>query len=113
MALASFCEDLRAVRLAGIGNVEVRLLGGVRDERLVSRRGVLGGQAPDPLVVELPWSSDRVLVMHTDGLTSRWSRKDHQELWGEPPQTIARELLWGLADERDDATVAVIKERQP
>ncbi len=109
MTLARF--DPGRLQWAGIGNVEARLLGGPKDERLLARRGVLGGRAPGPLVQTLPWSADRVLVVHSDGLSSRWSPGDFPGLWQEPPQVTAGKLLRGLRAARDDATVVVAKPR--
>src|SRR5262249_35108513 len=55
MALARF--DLKSEKLsfASIGNIEARLLGGETRPKFIVRRGIVGGDAPEPAVTEHPW----------------------------------------------------------
>lgn len=68
--------DVAAGRLyfAGVGNAGARLRRGGSWQGLVSRPGIVGAHLP----VHLPeqqqtWAYDCLLVLHSDGLPSRWS----------------------------------------
>ncbi|MBT2418991.1 SpoIIE family protein phosphatase [Streptomyces sp. ISL-22] len=68
--------DIAAGRLSftGVGNVGARLRHGDTWHGLVSRPGIVGSHLP----VHLPehqelWTEDCLLVLHSDGLPSRWS----------------------------------------
>ena len=105
--------DAGRLRYAGIGNIEARLRRGGQTRRLVVRRGILGGRAPGPKLVEEPWTADSLLVLHSDGLVSHWRFDDLPDLWARPPQEIAGTLLRRLARDTDDAVVVVVREEAP
>ena len=113
MALARVDESRRRLRFASVGNIEGRTEPGGPSRRFVVRRGILGGRAPAPVVSEHPWSATGVLVLHSDGLSSRWRWEKFAGLWGRPADDIARGLLRELADGTDDATVVVVRGRSP
>lgn len=110
MALARFDWALRQLTLASVGNVEVRVCGNSRPVRFISRRGVVGGQAPTPLITECGWEAQELLVLHTDGLKSHWAWQGFGHLRDQSATSIAQELLRALARDNDDATVVVVKE---
>lgn len=110
MALARF--DWADVRMtfASIGNIEARVFGTPQPLRLVVRRGVLGGSAPNAVVSEHPWQPQYILVLHSDGMTSHWQWRDFPDLDQEPASRIAQRLLLRLAKPEDDATVLVVRD---
>lgn len=112
MALGRFDLARQRVQLASVGNVEVRLLDDTRFH-MVARRGILGLHAPTAMVSEQPWTSTGLLVMHSDGLRTRWSWDDFQDLKAQPPAIIARGLLHQLGKLEDDATVLVARSAHP
>jgi serine/threonine protein phosphatase PrpC len=94
---------------ASIGNIEVRLLGSSEPVYFNLRRGVVGSNTPNAVVTEHPWNKDNILVMHSDGLTTRWHPKDFPNLSASSASDLAQELLNSLSKQEDDATVIVIK----
>jgi len=70
---------------------------------------VLGLHAPTPVVTEHPWGSRSMLVLHSDGMTTRWQWKHFRHIAEAPATVIARQLLRTLARDNDDATVVVVK----
>ncbi len=62
---------------------------------------------------EFEWNPETVLVLHTDGLRSRWDWSDFSGIERQPAQDIATKLLRELASENDDATVLCVKSVAP
>jgi anti-sigma regulatory factor (Ser/Thr protein kinase) len=111
MALAQFTfkgDDVR-FSFAGVGDVEARLLGGSKAEHFIVRRGILGGNSPNPRVTEHRWEPGNLIVLHSDGLTHHWGPKDFPGLRGASATSIAQRLLRALATKYDDATVVVVR----
>ena len=113
MALARFALSSSPaacqVTFASIGNIEAHLFGAPQPMRFMVRRGVLGLHAPAPVVTEHPWGASSMLVLHSDGVTTRWQWEALRHLAGAPATAIARQLLRALATGNDDATVVVVK----
>jgi anti-sigma regulatory factor (Ser/Thr protein kinase) len=95
---------------ANVGNIEARVFGGTQRPQLVVRRGIVGGQAPNPHVTEHGWEAGMVLVLHSDGVTQRWQWEDFPDLIGATATIIAQRLLRALAKPQDDATILVVRD---
>jgi len=108
MALSRFDLTRQTISFASVGNIEIRLIGS-EHPRLVIRRGVLGLNAPNPVISENAWNATSILVMHSDGLRTRWQWEEFQDVAQLPPAAIARQLLNKLGKIEDDATVIVVK----
>ncbi|MDX3800352.1 ATP-binding SpoIIE family protein phosphatase [Streptomyces sp. AK04-3B] len=107
--------DLRAGRLrfAGIGNIGARLREGDSWRHLISRPGIVGVHRPATLPeTEADWAADRLLVLHSDGLPSRWAPPaDPRLLAADPALTAAvtvRDAGSSARPVRDDTAVAVL-----
>jgi anti-sigma regulatory factor (Ser/Thr protein kinase) len=111
MALACIDCGRANLSLANIGNIEVRLFGGSEPVKFQVRRGVIGLNAPRPLVTEHCWEPGHVMVLQSDGLNTHWSWNDYQHLKYRPASVLAQRLLHDLARDNDDATVAVVKNK--
>jgi hypothetical protein len=61
------------VTLASVGNINLRVCHSSRSQYLPSKRGVLGGNAPSPILKTWDWDPASIMVMHSDGLTSHWN----------------------------------------
>jgi len=109
MALARFDLERGSFRMANVGNIEARLLGSPDSHDFVVRRGVLGLSAPRPVVTEHRWAPDSILVLHSDGLHSRWGWHDLPVGVWESAGEAAQLLLRTQAREDDDATVVVVR----
>lgn len=104
--------DPTRLHFAGIGNIEMRLVGPGFSRRVVSRRGTLGVGIPRPLILTEEWGADHLLVLHSDGLTSSWSADEVLGgRWKLAAQDLAGHLLEHLVRGRDDATVLVARLR--
>jgi hypothetical protein len=105
------------VSFAGVGNVTGRLFRPRAAQTLISRPGILGadheaGAAARPRLhrlVSADWIAPAVLVLHTDGITSRWDPADYPGTDHHHPAILAA-LIWRDALRgRDDATVVVVR----
>jgi len=111
MALARFDWKAEPITLtfASVGNIGARVFGIPTPMNFIVHRGVVGLNAPNPVVAEYSWSSDYILVLHTDGLQTMWRWNDFPELAEAPAAYAARFLLQALAKDNDDATVIVVR----
>jgi anti-sigma regulatory factor (Ser/Thr protein kinase)/serine/threonine protein phosphatase PrpC len=109
MALARFDRDGTRLTFASIGNIEARVFGSVEPMNFAVRRGIVGVNAPNPAVTQHRWQPNYLLVLHSDGLTTRWRWEDFPGLGRTSASVIARRLLQALAKDDDDATVLVVK----
>jgi anti-sigma regulatory factor (Ser/Thr protein kinase) len=109
MALALFDWEHNKVMLASIGNIEVRVFNHSKPIKVLVRRGIVGMNAPAPVVTEDSWDISNFLVMHSDGLSTHWSWEDYPDLKTKSANSIAHELLHTLAKDDDDATVVVVR----
>lgn len=97
------------ISFASVGNIEARVYGSPEPMNFVVRRGVLGGNAPSPVVLEQRWEPAAVLVLHSDGIRTRWQWEDLSPLLSQPASALAQGLLNAWTKEDDDATVVVVK----
>ena len=110
VAVAELLWGRREVRYAGVGNISGRIFSGNAFCGLVSHNGTAGINTPQIEETTYPWPEDGLLVMHSDGLATRWSLDDYLGLRGRDPALIAGVLFRDHNRERDDSTVAVIRE---
>ncbi len=94
---------------ASVGNIEARIFPSSELFHFAIRRGVIGLNAPNPVVTEHPWPPGNMLVLHSDGLRTHWSWKDFPRVAEQPAKSLAQEFLRSLAKEEDDATVIVVR----
>jgi anti-sigma regulatory factor (Ser/Thr protein kinase) len=112
-AIAQIDMWSRQLTFAGLGNVTGRLYRPGASQTLVSRPGILGaGQQPRlHRLVSADWKAPAVLVMHTDGINSRWDPADYPGADRYHPAIMAA-LIWRDAKRgNDDATVVVVRTR--
>lgn len=112
MAIAALDWHSRNIAFASVGNIETRLFNASRDKLFPVRRGIVGMQMPKPRVSTEQWERGGVLVMQSDGISTRWPLTELNAMLHLPASAIARRILNRHGKEQDDATVAVIKDRR-
>jgi len=97
---------------AGVGNISAHLFRGSQRRQLMSHNGIVGSNMRK--VQEFPgaWSSDSMLVLHSDGLGSRWDLDAYPGLVHCHPAVIAAVLYRDFTRGSDDVTVLVLRDRQ-
>jgi len=103
----------RTLTYAGVGNISGSIVSAERSRGLLSQNGTAGYQMRTVKSITHPWPEQGCLVMHSDGLTSRWSLADYPGLLRRHPTLIASTLFRDCVRGRDDATVVVIAEAPP
>lgn len=94
---------------AGVGNISGCLMDRNGSSGLISHNGTLGASAPKIQELRFQWTRDSTLVMHSDGLQTRWDLKAYAGLAVKHPALIGGALLRDFRRHRDDASVVVIK----
>ncbi|MEC5384455.1 ATP-binding protein [Uliginosibacterium sp. H3] len=111
VAMADIDSNDEVVLFSGAGNIVGRLISGIEDRSLMSQHGTAGMQIGRLQDVRYEWPSHAILVMHSDGLTTRWKLEDAVEILQHHPALIAGWLIRDHCRGRDDATVVVLKRR--
>jgi anti-sigma regulatory factor (Ser/Thr protein kinase) len=111
MAVARIEHQTGELCFAGIGNIAVRLSGATKNQSLYQLRGIVGANAPNAREITVKWPAEGVLVMHSDGLSSRWRWSEHRHLFSSSATEMAGAMLRSLTKENDDATIVVVKDR--
>jgi len=97
------------VQYSGIGNIAGSLVGSERSRGLASQNGTLGVQIRSHVsAFSHVMPTPGVLLMHSDGITSRWSFDAYPGLFLRHPAVIAGVLSRDFVRGRDDATVLVV-----
>jgi anti-sigma regulatory factor (Ser/Thr protein kinase) len=108
-ALAIAQIDGPVVRFAGLGNVAAWILSPDSRSGMASLPGIAGHQARKFRQFEYALPFKGMVIMHSDGLSSRWDASALPGLTGRDPLITAAALLAEAGRHRDDAGVLVIK----
>jgi anti-sigma regulatory factor (Ser/Thr protein kinase) len=117
VSLAMIDARTRRLSFTGVGNVAGVLISlsshdeGSRHARrgLVSHNGTVGVACRKVQSFELDLLSDGLLVMHTDGIQTRWDLNAYPGLNRRHPSIVAGVLVRDFLRGRDDATVVVAR----
>ena len=86
---------------------------GARDSwQLTSRNGIVGHTMRDSQEFAVPWPRNALLILHSDGIGTRWDLGAYPGLHLQPAVMIAAVLYRDFSRRRDDATVVVVKADQ-
>ena len=94
---------------AGVGNVEVRVLGASEPARPIPSNGTLGARLSQVRVWPHRWEEGATLVIASDGISATWDAAAYPGLLTRSPQLLAGVLLRDFARNSDDATVLVYR----
>jgi anti-sigma regulatory factor (Ser/Thr protein kinase) len=94
---------------AGVGNIEVRVLGATEPARPIPSNGTLGARLSQVRVWPHRWDEGTTLVIASDGISATWDAAAYPGLVTRSPQLLAGVLLRDFARSSDDATVLVYR----
>ncbi|WP_326834903.1 ATP-binding SpoIIE family protein phosphatase [Amycolatopsis rhabdoformis] len=113
LAVAELDLARGTVRFAGLGNIAATVVADGQKKGMISAPGVAGHQARTIRAFEHPLPEGASVVLHSDGLTERWTAENRQRLFAGTPLAIAAGLLRDAGVRNDDACVLVAKPRPP
>jgi anti-sigma regulatory factor (Ser/Thr protein kinase) len=102
-------RNTATVRVSGAGNIMARLVSGTSDKTLLTQHGTAGVAMRTVDETSAPWPEHAMLVVHSDGVESRWKPERLAPLLGRDPSLAAALLMRDHSRGRDDATVVVLK----
>jgi anti-sigma regulatory factor (Ser/Thr protein kinase)/serine/threonine protein phosphatase PrpC len=94
---------------AGVGNVEVRVLGSAEPARPIPTNGTLGARLSQVRVWPHRWTEGSTIVIASDGISASWDATAYPGLAARTPQLLAGVLLRDFGRASDDATVLVYR----
>ncbi len=109
VAVADIDEARHEVRFAGVGNISGIILSPAGNRSMVSHNGTLGYQAHKIQEFIYPWPEEAVLIMHSDGIATRWGLESYPGLLKKHPSLIAGVLYRDFERGYDDATVVAVR----
>jgi anti-sigma regulatory factor (Ser/Thr protein kinase) len=111
LAVAEIDFTQQSLRYCGIGNISASIITGDNLRHLVSYNGTAGHEARKIVEFTYPWSPNALLIMHSDGLMTRWNLQAYPGLLQRHPSLIAGILYRDFVRGRDDVTVLTAKTR--
>jgi anti-sigma regulatory factor (Ser/Thr protein kinase) len=109
VAVARIDTEARMVRYAGVGNICGVLVTGEGAKHMVSHNGTAGHVAPRIREFTYPYTGTPLVILHSDGLTSRWDLGSYPGLTTQHPSLIGGVLLRDHRRARDDATAVAMR----
>lgn len=111
VAVARIDIDARTLTFAGVGNIAGCIFDGTERRHLMSHNGIVGSNLRKVQEFSHAWSPGALLVLHSDGIATRWDLAGYAGLIFRHPAIIAAVLYRDFARQRDDATVLVLREQ--
>ena len=96
---------------AGVGNISCRVESADAHQELASHNGTLGHDLPRVQQFDFIFPPEAILVLHTDGLATRWAVSEYPGLIGAHAGLIASILYRDHERGNDDVTVVVVKNK--
>lgn len=109
VAVARIQESKGLLSFAGVGNVSASIVSPGVSRSMASHNGTVGHHMPRIQEFTYPWNADGVVIMHSDGLASRWDLDRYPGIWTKHPSLISAMLHRDFWRGRDDVTVLVAK----
>jgi anti-sigma regulatory factor (Ser/Thr protein kinase) len=109
VAVARIDTTARVVRFVGVGNVSGVLVNQGKARHMISHNGTAGHVAPRIREFVYDCQIDPLVILHSDGLTSRWDLAAYPGLAVQHPSLVAGVLLRDHRRARDDASVVAMR----
>jgi anti-sigma regulatory factor (Ser/Thr protein kinase) len=110
VCVAEIRPSSASLTYAGVGNISGVVVTGERSRSLILHNGIVGHRVHRIQEFKVEWPSHSILIMHSDGLNTRWDLSNYPGLINRKAILIAGVLLRDSRREKDDASVLVVKE---
>jgi anti-sigma regulatory factor (Ser/Thr protein kinase) len=111
VAMAQLDRSTSEIAFGGVGNIAARLISGVGERSLVSQHGTAGVAVRRLQDSRCEWPEHAMLVLHSDGLATRWDLAQAPGLLQHHPTLIAAWLVRDHVRGRDDVTVVILQRK--
>jgi anti-sigma regulatory factor (Ser/Thr protein kinase) len=110
-AVAQISASREILKYAGVGNIAgtLRPLGDAKGRGLMSHNGTVGAEMRKVVSLDFECPRQALLIMHSDGLKSRWSLEAYPGLVVRHPAVVAAVLYRDFCRGNDDVTVVVVR----
>ena len=109
VSIAEIQHDKGLLNYAGVGNIAGSILQDGKARSLISMNGTLGHTVGKIQHFSYPWEANSSLIMHSDGLATRWSFEQFPGLAARHPALIAGVLYRDFCRKRDDVTILITR----
>jgi len=96
-------------RMAGIGNIAVRLYQGLASKNYMAYNGILGLNIPNTMTDYIVEDKNQSIIMCSDGLRTRWDLSRYPSILKYDASIIASAIFKDQARRNDDMTILVGK----
>jgi anti-sigma regulatory factor (Ser/Thr protein kinase) len=109
VSVAEILHDDGVLNYVGAGNISAVCYYAGKTKSIVSMNGTVGHSVAKFQQFSYPWEKNSMLLMHSDGLTTRWNLDQYSGLASRHPALIAAVLYRDFTRGRDDATILVTR----
>lgn len=99
----------KTVKYCGVGNIAGVIVSPAGSRSMISHNGIVGHEARKVQVFDYPWGDNSLLIMHSDGMTSRWNLDKYPGLLVKSTSIICGVLYRDFARGNDDFTVVAMR----
>lgn len=99
----------------GVGNIGCKIISPVNIESnksLILFNGILGLNVKRMNSTENNWDANKILIMHSDGLNTRWDLNQYPGIYSRHPSIIAAILYRDFNRRNDDITIVVARTKR-
>lgn len=111
LAVAVINHEKQQLNYCGVGNITACLYDGPARRHLMSHNGIVGSNLRKVQEFSHPWSNGAMVILHSDGIGTRWDLGAYPGLEFRHPGIVAAVLYRDFARQRDDALVLVVRQR--
>ena len=111
LAVAVIDERKGELGFVGVGNIAGCIFSNGARRHLMSHNGIVGSNLRKVQEFVHPWEPGAMVILHSDGIATRWDIDSYPGLVFRHPSLIAAVLYRDFARQRDDAMVVVLRQR--
>lgn len=108
VAIAKLERDTERISFAGVGNVGAWIDDGAARRGLISTPGIAGSTLKRIRPIESAFPKHAILIMHSDGLSTKWDLNSYPGLRSRDRRLIAATLFRDAGVHHDDASILVV-----
>ena len=111
VALIDIDLERQIISFMGVGNIAGQVIDGETRRHFVSQPGTVGLEIFRTQEFQYPWTRQSVILLHSDGITSRFRTDEYRGLISRHPSVISGVLYRDFQRGRDDVTVIAGRQR--